>query len=272
MKIKFIEKIKEFFEKRKLKKLPDDILEEKIVENIEEEETEKVPKMVEAFGSAEAQTEIAQKVVESSGVSTETKAEMLDKLPHKVKEKLFKESIKSKELMAQKDVNTFVQIIINNKSLQPYDELYYRIDKAFSDSQLAGILEKVKQERPETYDEEKVLRIVAKQIDINLKKYGTSFPSHAIEAGLFREIILKDEKAEKGKREFDILNPEDRQRLSDAMKEERDEIVEKSKNSMSKLESNRLTDEAIDDNIQKMLNFRMKRQKEVNEHNEEKEI
>ena len=30
MKIQFIEKIKEFFEKRKLKKLPDEILEEKV--------------------------------------------------------------------------------------------------------------------------------------------------------------------------------------------------------------------------------------------------
>ena len=272
MKIKFIEKIKEFFEKRKLKKLPDEILREKVEQNIEGEETEKLEFMVSAIENEKERIEATKKAVESPDISVSTKVAIINELTHKNQVKLFKESIKSKELMAQKDVNTFVQIIINNKSLQPYDELYYRIDKAFSDSQLADILEKVKQERPETYDEEKVLRIVAKQMDINLKKYGTSFPSHAIEAGLFREIILKDEKAEKGKREFDILNPEDRQRLSDAMKEERDEIVEKSKNSMSKQESNRLTDEAIDAHIQKMLDFRMKRQKELNEQNEGKEI
>ena len=270
MKIKFIEKIKEFFEKRKLKKLPDDILEEKIVENIEEEETEKVPKMVEAFGSAEAQAEIAQKVVESSGVSTETKAEMLDKLPHKVKEKLFKESIKSKELMAQKDVNTFVQIIINNKSLQPYDELYYRVDKAFSDLQLSNILEKLEKERPETYDEEKVLRIVAKQIDINLKKYGSFLPSHAEE--LSRHVYLKDKNTETGEREFDILNPNDKQRLSDAMKEERDEIMNNEKIPVSESEKKRLTDENIQKQIEQVAEFKIKRQQELQEQNKGKEI
>ena len=270
MKIQFIERIKEFFEKRKLKKLPDDILEEKIVENIEEKETEKVPKMVEAFGSAEAQAEIAQKVVESSGVSTETKAEMLDKLPHKVKEKLFKESIKSKELMAQKDVNTFVQIIINNKSLQPYDELYYRVDKAFSDLQLSNILEKLEKERPEAYDEEKVLRIVAKQIDINLKKYGSFLPSHAEE--LSRHVYLKDKNTETGEREFDILNPNDKQRLSDAMKEERDEIMTNEKIPVNESEKKRLTDENIQKQIKQIVDFKMKRQQEISEQNNGKEI
>lgn len=272
MKIQFIEKIKEFFEKRKLKKLPDEILEEKVEQNIEGEETGKLAFMVGAIGDEKTQIELAKKVVEAPDVGTMTKAEMLDKLPHKAKEKLFKESIKSKELMAQKDVSAFIKIITNDKNLQPYDELYYRIDKAFSDSQLAGILEKVKQKRPETYDEEKVLRIVAKQMDINLKKYGTFFPSHAIEAGLFREIVLKDEKTEKGEREFDILNPEDKQRLSDAMKEERDEIVENPKNLISKQESNRLTDEVIDSQIQQIINFKMKRQQEHSEQNKGKEI
>ena len=270
MKIQFIEKIKEFFEKRKLKKLPDEILEEKVEQNIEGEETGKLAFMVGAIGDEKTQIELAKKVVEAPDVGTMTKAEMLDKLPHKAKEKLFKESIKSKELMAQEDVGTFLRIIINNKNLQPYDELYYRVDKAFSDLQLSDILEKLGEERPEAYDEEKVLRIVAKQIDINLKKYGSFLPSHA--DSLMGKIILKDENTETGKREFDILNPQDQEKLIEAMKEERDEIMDNEKIPVSKSEEKRLTDENIQKQIEQVVEFKIKRQQELQEQNKGKEI
>lgn len=270
MKIQFIERIKEFFEKRRLKKLPDEILEEKVEQNIEGEETEKLAFMVNAIEDEKTKIELAQKVIEAPDVETTTKAEMLDKLPHKTKEKLFKESIKSKELMAQKDVNAFIKIIINNKSLQPYDELYYRVDKAFSDLQLSNILEKLEKERPEAYDEEKVLRIVAKQIDINLKKYGSFLPSHAEE--LSRHVYLKDKNTETGEREFDILNPNDKQRLSDAMKEERDEIMNNEKIPVNESEKKRLTDENIQKQIKQIVDFKMKRQQEISEQNNGKEI
>ena len=172
--------------------------------------------------------------------------------------------------MAQENVDKFLQIIINDKSLQPYDELYYRIDKAFSDSQLANILEMLKSERPESYDEEKVLRIVAKQIDINLKKYGSFLPSHA--DSLMEKIILKDENAETGKREFDILNPQDKEKLIEAMKEERDEIIDNEKIPVSESEEKRLTDENIQKQIGLVVDFKIKRQQELQDQNKGKEI
>ena len=269
MKIQFIEKIKEFFEKRKLKKLPDKILEEKVKQNIEGEETSKVPFIIGA-ASEKKQMELAKEAVESPNISVSTKAAILNELTHKNQVKLFKESIKSKELMAQENVDKFLQIIINDKSLQPYDELYYRVDKAFSDSQLANILEMLKSERPESYDEEKVLRIVAKQIDINLKKYGSFLPSHA--DSLMEKIILKDENAETGKREFDILNPQDKEKLIEAMKEERDEIIDNEKIPVSESEEKRLTDENIQKQIGLVVDFKIKRQQELQDQNKGKEI
>ena len=270
MKIQFIEKIKEFFEKRKLKKLPDEILKEKVEQNIEGEETEKLAFMVSAIENEKERIEATKKAVESPDISVSTKVAIINELTHKNQVKLFKESIKSKELMAQKDVDKFLEIIINDKSLQPYDELYYRVDKAFSDLQLSNILEKLEKERPETYDEEKVLRIVAKQIDINLKKYGSFLPSHAEE--LSRHIHLKEKNTETGEREFDILNPNDKQRLSDAMKEERDEIMNNEKIPVSESEKKRLTDENIQKQIEQVAEFKIKRQQELQEQNKGKEI
>ena len=270
MKIQFIEKIKEFFEKRKLKKLPDEILEEKVEQNIEGEETEKLAFMVGAIGDEKARIEAAKKVVEAPDVGTMTKTETINELPHETKEALFRKSVRTKEIIAQKDINTFLKILINNKELQPYDELYYRVDKAFSDLQLSDILEKLGEERPEAYDEEKVLRIVAKQIDINLKKYGSFLPSHA--DSLMGKIILKDENTETGKREFDILNPQDQEKLIEAMKEERDEIMDNEKIPVSKSEEKRLTDENIQKQIEQVAEFKIKRQQELQEQNKGKEI
>lgn len=270
MKIQFIEKIKEFFEKRKLKKLPDEILEEKVEQNIEGEETEKLAFMVGAVEDEKTQIELAKKVVEAPAVGTMAKAETINELPHETKEALFRKSVRTKEIIAQKDINTFLKILINNKELQPYDELYYRVDKAFSDLQLSDILEKLGEKRPESYDEEKVLRIIAKQIDTNLKKYGSFLPSHA--DSLMEKIILKDENTETGKREFDILNPQDKEKLIEAMKEERDEIKNNEKIPVSESEEKRLTDENIQKQIEQVVDFKIKRQQELQEQNKGKEI
>ena len=89
MKIQFIEKIKEFFEKRKLRKLPDEILEEKVEQNIEGEETGKLAFMVGAIGDEKTRIEAAKKVVEAPDVETMTKAETINELPHETKEALF---------------------------------------------------------------------------------------------------------------------------------------------------------------------------------------
>lgn len=272
MKIQFIERIKEFFEKRRLKKLPDEVLEEKIDKNIEGEETGKISLMVGAVDDEKTQIELAKKVVEAADVSMTTKAAILDELPHKTKVKLFKESVKSKELMAQKDVNTFIKIIVNNKSLQPYDELYYRLDKAFSDSQLTGILQTLKEKRPESYDEEKVLRIVAKQIDVDIKKYGTFLPSHVAQGGLFEQIVIRDDNIQDGERTFDILNPKDKQRLVEALKEEREEMKENPKISLTERELMMLSDENLERQIDQVEKFKIKRQEELQQQNKGKEI
>lgn len=272
MKIQFIERMREFFEKRRLRKMPDEVLEEKIDQNIEGEGTGKIPLIVGAVDDEQTQVELAKKVVEAADLSMATKAETLDELPHKTKVKLFKESVKSKELMAQKDVDTFVKIIVNNKSLQPYDELYYRIDKAFSDSQLSNILKTLKEKRPESYDEEKVLRIVAKQIDVDIKKYGTFFPSHASQAGLFEQIVLRDDNQQNGERTFDILDPKDKQRLVQALKEEREEMKENPKISLTEREMKMLSDENLERQIEQVEKFKIKRQEELQQQYKGKEI
>ena len=174
--------------------------------------------------------------------------------------------------MAQKDVNTFIKIIVNNKSLQPYDELYYRLDKAFSDSQLTGILQTLKEKRPESYDEEKVLRIVAKQIDVDIKKYGTFLPSHVAQGGLFEQIVIRDDNIQDGERTFDILNAKDKQRLVEALKEEREEMKENPKISLTEKELGILSDENLERQIDQVEKFKIKRQEELQQQNKGKEI
>ena len=265
MKIQFIEKIKKYIKKRKLRKLPDEILEEKVEQNIEGEETGKLAFMVGAIGDEKTRIEAAKKVVEAPDVETMTKAETINELPHETKEALFRKSVRTKEIIAQKDINTFLKILINNKELQPYDELYYRIDKAFSDSQLANILETLKSERPESYDEEKVLRIVAKQVDVNLRKYGTFLASHA--ENLLGKVSIKDEKEENDERQFDILNPQDKQKLFEALKEEREEMRDNPKNPLTDKEIQMLSDENLEKQINQVVQFKVKRQEELQEQN-----
>lgn len=270
MKIQFIERIKEFFEKRKLKKLSDSVLEEKIDKNIEGEGTGKIPLIIGAVEDEKTQIELAKRVVESTEVPMATKTDTLNELPHRTRVKLFKESVKGKELIAR-DVEKFTEIVVNNKSLQPYDELYYRLDKAFSDNQLGNILSTLKEKRPESYDEEKVLRIVAKQIDVNIKNYGAILPSHLAPSGLFSQIVLsgRDQNEE---RAFDILNPEDKQRLLEALKEEREEMEENPKIALTESELKRLSDENLEKQINQVEQFTIKRQEELLQQNKGKEI
>ena len=265
MKIQFIERIKEFIEKKKLKNMPDEVLEEKIDEKLEGKETGNIPLIVGAVDDEKTQVELVKKVVEAPDISTATKADALNELPHEMKKELFKKSIKSKELLAQKDINTFLKILVTDKRLQPYDELYYRIDKAFSDKQLSDILKALKEKRPESYDEEKVLRIVAKQIDVNLKKYGSFLSSHA--ADVLENVELEDNNSDNGKRKFDILNEQDRNRLLNAMKQEKEEIEKKSELSLTVQERRNLGEENLERQIRQIVEFRKKRLKEINEQN-----
>lgn len=265
MKIQFIETIKGFIEKKKLKNMPDEVLEEKIDEKLEGKETGNIPLIVGAIDDEKTQIELVKKVVEAPDISTATKTEALNELPHKMKEELFKKSIKSKELLAQKDINTFLKILVTNKRLQPYDELYYRIDKAFSDKQLADILKTLKEKRSESYNEEKVLRIVAKQMDVNLRKYGSFLSSHA--ADVLENVELRDNNSDNGKRKFDILNEQDRNRLLDAMKQEKEEIEKKSELSLTVQERRNLGEENLERQIRQIVEFRKKRLKEINEQN-----
>lgn len=265
MKIQFIERIKEFIEKKKLKNMPDEVLEEKIDEKLEGKETGNIPLIVGAVDDEKTQVELVKKVVEAPDISTATKADAFNELPHEMKKELFKKSIKSKELLAQKDINTFLKILVTDKRLQPYDELYYRIDKAFSDKQLSDILKALKEKRPESYDEEKVLRIVAKQIDVNLKKYGSFLSSHA--ADVLENMELEDNNSDNGKRKFDILNEQDRNRLLNAMKQEKEEIEKKSELSVTVQERRNLGEENLERQIRQIVEFRKKRLKEINEQN-----
>ncbi len=265
MKIQFIERIKEFIEKKKLKNMPDEVLEEKIDEKLEGKETGNIPLIVGAVDDEKTQVELVKKVVEAPDISTATKADAFNELPHEMKKELFKKSIKSKELLAQKDINTFLKILVTDKRLQPYDELYYRIDKAFSDKQLSDILKALKEKRPESYDEEKVLRIVAKQIDVNLKKYGSFLSSHA--ADVLENMELEDNNSDNGKRKFDILNEQDRNRLLNAMKQEKEEIEKKSELSLTVQERRNLGEENLERQIRQIVEFRKKRLKEINEQN-----
>lgn len=261
MKIKLIEKIKQFFENRKLKKLPDEVLIEKVEEKLEEDEVGEIPNIVKYVGDNDTQLQMAKGLVEGADINIETKKEVIDNLPHITKKELFRESIKTKEIIAQKDMPTFIKILINEKKLQPYDELYYRVDKAFSDSELGRILGILYKERTKEYDEEKVLRIVAKQMLVDMKKYNTFLPSHFAE--IANNIII-DEGTE-NERTFQILNEEDKEKLEKALEEESIELKENSKKALTAQEKAKIAPEKIQQQINNIVEFSMKRQKELQE-------
>ena len=148
MKIKFIEAIKQILKKLKIRSLPDEKLEHHVNQMIENDEVEGLKFYMKSFGNRQNQKEAAKSVMEAD-ISLKAKKDVIDTLPHSTKKELFKQSIKTKEIIAQKDKETFLKIILNDPNLNPYNELYYRLDKAFSDSELQRALDKIYEKRNE---------------------------------------------------------------------------------------------------------------------------
>lgn len=259
MEIKWIEKMKLYLEYRKLKKMTDGALLEELEKKLEAEKMAHIPNIVSLVEDEEKKLEVAKDLIETSEINMTTKKKVIDQLPHKTQKELFRKSIKTKELLAQRDISTFLKILVKDKNLHPYDELYYRIDKAFSDSQLVYMLDTLRAKRPEAYEEEKVMGIIGKQIAVNMKKYETFLPSHLLQ--LTDEVIIN--RGEKEERIFDILREEDREKLEQSIQEAIQELKENTKNSMSEVEEQRLSQENIDKQISKFLTFAQKRQEEL---------
>lgn len=262
MKVKFIEMIKQILKKLKIRTLPDEELEEQVNQMLENDEEESIGLYMKSFGNRLNQKEVAKSVMEAENISTEAKKDVIDTLPHSTKKELFKQSIKTKEIIAQKDKETFLKIILTDKNLNPYNELYYRLDKAFSDSQLQIILDKIYEKRQEDYDVEKVLAIVGKQIAVDTKTYGSFLPSHLDEITRTIKIDNKD---------FDILDSEHRIKLLEATGEEsrilRETYLEKFKNRQlsekEKIELVRLNFDNINAQFDNMVAFAEKRKEEL---------
>lgn len=265
MEIKFLQRIKAFLERRKLKKLSDETLAKKVEEKIENEKIEEIPNIVGHMGDDEKQLEMAKNLVESEQINMDTKKDVINTLPHETKRELFKKSIQTKEILAKKDIPTFMEILIKDKKLQPYDELYYRVDKAFSDSELANIMQKIQETRPQDYDEQKIVRVIAKQILVDNVRYGTFLPSHLGE--LTNNITIEDKDSEESYRKFDILEDDDRKKLFDALEEEaetlRDTINDEKK-------EKRINKENLKIQMNNMVQFAEKRKEELQAQSPEK--
>lgn len=259
MKLKVVEKINLYLEKRKLKKLSDRALIKELEQKLEEEEMGNIHKIVSFIEDNDKQLMLAKEVIEAPEIKEQTKQQVIEELPHQTQKELFKESIKTKELLAKKDINKFLDIIIKDANLNPYDELYYRIDKAFSDSQLAYMFKRVQEERPEDYNEEKVLGIIAKQIVTQMRKYEMFFPSHLQE--LTGEVIINYGK--EGERTFDILNQKDREKLLQSLKEEAEALKKNERFPITKEQKQRITPERIEQQIDRLVQFATKRQEEL---------
>lgn len=259
MKIEVIEKIRLFIEKMRLRRLSDKALMKELEQKLEEEETDNLHNIVGYVEDKDKQVRLAKEVIETPEIMDKTKQKVIEKLPQQVQRELFKESIKTKELLAKKDIDKFLKIIIKDKNLDPYDELYYRLDKAFSDVQLTYMFDKIRKERPEDYNEEKILGIIAKQIATKMRKYEMFFPSHLEQ--LTNEVIINRNQEEE--RTFNILNQKDRERLRKAMKEEAEAIKESEKYPITLKEKERITPEKIEGQIDKLVQFARERQEEL---------
>lgn len=261
MKIALIEKIKLYSEKRKLRKMSDGALIKQLEEKIMAEETGNIPNIVGYVEDDDKQLHVAKELIESQDINIATKKQVIEKLPQQTQKELFRKSIKTKELLAQKDINTFLKIIIKDKKLQPYDELYYRVDKAFSDSQLSFMLRELKRKRPESYSEEKVMEIVAKQIIVNMKKYGTFLPSHLPE--LLDEITINSEQGKQ--RKFDILEENDKEKITETLKRVAEEVKENKKVPITETQKQNIEEGKIDIQIARMVRFAEERQEQLRE-------
>lgn len=265
MEIKFLQKIKAFLERRKLKKLSDETLAKKVEEKIKNEKIEEIPNIVGNMGDDEKQLEMAKNLVESEQINMDTKKDIINTLPHETKRELFKKSVQTKEILAKKDLPAFIEILVKDKKLKPYDELYYRVDKAFSDSELAYIMQKIQETRPEDYDEEKILRVIAKQILVDNVRYGTFLPSHLGE--LTSNIIIANKDSEESQRKFDILVEEDRKKLFNALEEEADILNDAIKDDKKE---KRIGNENLKIQMNNMVQFAEKRKEEIQTQSTEK--
>lgn len=259
MKIEVMKKIKLYLENRKLKKMSDSALIKELEEKLMIEETENIHNIVGFVEDDKKQLNVAKELIESGEINASTKKQVIEKLPHQTQKELFRKSIKTKELLAQKDISTFLRILIKDKKLQPYDELYYRIDKAFNDFELAYMLRELQKGRPEAYSAQKVMGIIAKQIIVDIKKYESFLPSHLKE--LTDEIVINY--GENEERKFDILNEEDRKTLKETMEREAEKMKEDNKHPITLAEKERITSEKLEKQINKMLQFEQKRQEEL---------
>lgn len=260
--MKWTKRIRRFFETKKLSKLPDTELVEKIKEKAENEELKHAGTLLEYLNDEEKRVEVAKTLVESENLSNKDKQKFLTNLPHKTQKDLFKESVKAKKIMAKINIPDFIKVITNDKNLNPYDELYYRLEDAFSDSQVGDVLKAIGEKRPEEYDEEKIFKIVGKQIAIRVKKQGVFLASHLKD--LTRYIKISDDN--NGTRDFDILNEEDKEKLSSAFFIEAEHLKEKIESSTDEKKENHkwyLEKENLERQVNNMVHFAKKRQEEL---------
>lgn len=197
------DKIKNYIKDRELKKLTDKDLVERVEEKKEkEEEMQEIPNIIGYINDDEKQLKVAEDAIDSE-LDDELKAEILRALPKKSRANLFKQdNVVAKKIIAQDDIDTFTEILVREQVLKPYDELYYRLDVAFSDSQVAQILSNLETRRNRDYDPQKVLKVIAKQIAVDIKTHGTFLPSHLKE--LTDKIIIDLSEEEIMENESDI--------------------------------------------------------------------
>ena len=264
MKIEITEKITLFIEKMKLKRLSDKALIKELEQKLEEKQTDNIHNIVGFVEDKDKQVKIAKEVIETEEIKDMTKQKVFGNLSQEEQKRLFRESIQAKELLAKKNIDKFLKIIIKDKNVEPYDELYYRVDKAFNDAQLAYMFRQIRKERPEDYSEEKILGIIAKQIAIKMKKFETFFPSHLQQ--LTDEIVVNHN--QEGERTFNILNKKDREKLLQALKEEAEVLKESKKYPVTITEKQRITPEKIEQQMEQLVQFAMERQEELRQQGE----
>lgn len=197
------DKIKNYIKDRELKKLTDKDLVERVEEKKEkEEEMQEIPNIIGYINDDEKQLKVAEDAIDSE-LDDELKAEILRALPKKSRANLFKQdNVVAKKIIAQDDIDTFTEILVREQVLKPYNELYYRLDVAFSDSQVAQILSNLETRRNRDYDPQKVLKVIAKQIAVDIKTHRTFLPSHLKE--LTDKIIIDLSEEEIMENESDI--------------------------------------------------------------------
>lgn len=267
MKIKWLQKIRNFLEYRKLKKLEDKELKQKLEKKLEENETDNIGNVISHVEENEQRLDLAKKVIESE-INEDAKRDVIDKLPTNTRKQLFIENIQTKEILAKKDKDTFLEMITTQKNLHPYDEIYYRLDKAFSDQELDEILQKIQDKRPEKYDEEKILRIIGKQMALHIMKSGVILP-YGFKEILDNNVLIEEtkENREKVKNKFNLLDSRHVKKLEEALNEEVENLKEKNYNNLNKIQEEYLSQENLNYLISRLIDFEKTYIEKVNQQN-----